>query len=108
MEKGTRGTFFGWYKIKALRRVKQAHLRPGRSVDLNPLGCSKKGRFFFFKENGEKRKPGGEREMKKHNIKRKETTAIAAAWMDPEITRLREASQTVRHKHHMLLLTCGI
>lgn len=32
--------------------MQQAHLRPDRSVDLNPPECSKQGKFFFFfKEN---------------------------------------------------------
>ena len=44
-------------------------------------------------------------------IKRKEIMAIkafVATWMDLEIIMLSEVSQTVRHQHQMLLLTCGI
>ena len=40
-------------------------------------------------------------------IKRKEITAFAVTWMDQEIM-LSEVSQTVRHQHHRLSLTCGI
>ena len=40
-------------------------------------------------------------------IKRKERTAFAATWMDLEIIMLGVVSQTVRHQHHMLSLTCG-
>ena len=42
------------------------------------------------------------------SIKRKEIMAFAAMRMDLEIIMLSEASQTVRHKHHMLSLLCGI
>ena len=34
--------------------------------------------------------------------------AFAAAWMDLEIIILHEVSQTVRHQHQMLSVTCGI
>ena len=41
-------------------------------------------------------------------IKRKEIMAFSATWMDLEIIMPSEVSQTVRHQHHMLSLTCGI
>ena len=40
-------------------------------------------------------------------IKRNEIMAILATWMDLEIM-LSEVSQTMRHQHQMLSLTCGI
>ena len=40
-------------------------------------------------------------------IKKNEIPAVLATWMDLEIT-LSEVSQTVRHQHQMLTLTCGI
>ena len=39
--------------------------------------------------------------------KRNGIPAFLATWMDLEIM-LSEVSQTVRHQHHMLLLTCEI
>ena len=41
-------------------------------------------------------------------IKRNEILAFAATWMDLEIMKLREVSQTGRHQHHVLSLPCGI
>ena len=41
-------------------------------------------------------------------IKRKDIMVFALTWMDIEIIMLSEVSQTVRHQHHMLSLTCGI
>ena len=41
-------------------------------------------------------------------IKRKEIMAFVATWMDLEIITLSELSQTMRHQHQMLSLTCGI
>ena len=41
-------------------------------------------------------------------IKRKETMASAATWMDVEIIMLGEVGQTMRYQHQMLSLTCGI
>ena len=40
-------------------------------------------------------------------VKRKEITAFPAKWMDLEIM-LSEVSQTTRHQHQMLSLTCRI
>ena len=42
------------------------------------------------------------------DIKRKELMAFAATWMDMEIITPSKVSQTVRHQHQMLSLTCGI
>ena len=42
------------------------------------------------------------------SIKRNETRAFLAIWMDLEITMLSEVSHTMRHQHQMLSLTCGI
>ena len=33
---------------------------------------------------------------------------FAATWMDLEIIKLGEVSQTEKGKHHMISLTCGI
>ena len=41
-------------------------------------------------------------------IKRNEILAILATWMDLEMIMLSEVSQTMRHPHQMLSLTCGI
>ena len=41
-------------------------------------------------------------------IGRKEIRAFAATWMDLDIIVLSEVSQTGRHQHQMLSLTCGI
>jgi len=41
-------------------------------------------------------------------IKRNKITAFLATWMDLEIIMLSEFSQTMRHQHQMLSLTCGI
>ena len=40
-------------------------------------------------------------------IIRKEIMAFETTWMDLEIIMLSEVSQTVRHQHQMLSLTCG-
>ena len=41
-------------------------------------------------------------------IKRNEEMAFLATWVDLEIIMLSEVSQTVRHQHQTLSLTCGI
>jgi len=41
-------------------------------------------------------------------IIKKEIMASAATWMDLETIMLSEVSQTMRHQHQMLSLTCGI
>ena len=41
-------------------------------------------------------------------IKRKEITAFAATWKDPEMIMQSEVSQRMRDQHQMLPLTCGI
>ena len=41
-------------------------------------------------------------------IKRNEIKAFLAIWMDLEIIILSEVSQTIKHQHQMLSLTCGI
>ena len=41
-------------------------------------------------------------------IKRNEIPEFSATWMDLEIIMLSEVSQTMRHQHQMLSLTCGI
>ena len=40
-------------------------------------------------------------------IKRNKIPEFLATWMDLEITMLSEVSQTMRHQHEMLSLTCG-
>ena len=41
-------------------------------------------------------------------IKRKEVMAFVATWIDLEFIMLSEISQTMRQRHQMLSLTCGI
>uniref|UniRef100_A0A4X1T9E3 Uncharacterized protein n=1 Tax=Sus scrofa TaxID=9823 RepID=A0A4X1T9E3_PIG len=41
-------------------------------------------------------------------IKRNKILAFLATWMDLEIIMLSEVSQTMKHQHQMLSLTCGI
>ena len=40
--------------------------------------------------------------------KKDDITALVAIWMDLEIIILSEVSQTVKDKHHMISLICGI
>ena len=40
--------------------------------------------------------------------KERKNGICSTAWMDLEIIMLNEVSQTVRHQHEMLSLTCGI
>ena len=49
-------------------------------------------------------------EVSTHNgvLFRKEITAFAATWTDLEIIMVSEVSQTVRHQHQMISLTCRI
>ena len=41
-------------------------------------------------------------------IKKNEIMPFVAAWMDLETIILSEVSQTVKEKHHMMSLICGI
>ena len=40
--------------------------------------------------------------------KKKEITPLAATWMDLNIIRLSEVSQTEKDNYHMISLICGI
>ena len=41
-------------------------------------------------------------------IKKNKILVFLATWMDLETIMLSEVSQTMRHQHQMLSLTCGI
>ena len=41
-------------------------------------------------------------------IKENEIMSYTATWMDLEIIKLSEVSQTEKDKYHMISLTCGI
>ena len=41
-------------------------------------------------------------------IKKNKIMTYAATWMNPEIVRLSQVSQTKKDKYHMIPLTCGI
>ena len=41
-------------------------------------------------------------------IKRNEILAFLATWMDVDIIMPSKVSQTMRHQHQMLSLTCGV
>jgi len=49
-----------------------------------------------------------EKKQSKYASKALLEMAFAATWMDLEIIRLSEVSQTMRHQHQMLSLSCGI
>ena len=46
--------------------------------------------------------------MEYYSAIKKNEMSFAAAWMDLEIVRLSEVSQTEKYKHHMISLRCGI
>ena len=41
-------------------------------------------------------------------MKKKEKIPFAAAWMDLEIIILSEVGQTLKDKHHVISLICGL
>ena len=41
-------------------------------------------------------------------IKKNEIMPFAATWLDLEISKLSEVSQTEKEKYHMISLTCGM